>query len=290
MNDRVNPYKRRIGSRLGGASPPRGGRIWGLRVLPTVFILPTLAALVQGNAIKLLAMLAGTALLVLAGMLVRRGLDATAAFEAMRFAKPPLPFRMAGALAIGLAFLLISWFATGYSWPMGILFCGLGVLASLITYGIDPTTAKMPDPGVVQRAGATPGQVVAAITEAEAKIKEIERHASALHNPELRRRVARIVDSAHAVLDEIERDPKDLSRARRFLHTYLDGTHNVIRDYVRRQQDFAETALAADFTNVLRTIEQVFEQQVEHLKKDEALDLEVAIEVLNTQLTKEGVG
>ena len=41
---------------------------------------------------------------------------------------------------------------------------------------------------------------------------------------------------------------------------------------------------------MLGTIEQVFDQQVEHLKKDEALDLEVAIEVLNTQLTKEGVG
>jgi hypothetical protein len=289
MSNGTGPYKRRLGSKVEGA-PPRGRRIWGLRLLPVVFVLPTLAALLHGNPFKLLAMLAGTALLVLAGMLVRRGLDATAAFEAMRFAKPPLPFRMAGALTIGLAFLLISWFATGYDWLMGVVFGGLGVFASLITYGIDPTTAKTPDPGVVQRAGVSAEQVMAAITEAEAKIKEIEGHAATLHNRELRVHIVRIVDRAHAVLDEIERDPKDLPRARRFLNTYLDGTRNVIRDYARRQQDFAETALAADFTNVLGTIEQVFDQQVEHLKKDEALDLEVAIEVLNTQLTKEGVG
>jgi hypothetical protein len=92
------------------------------------------------------------------------------------------------------------------------------------------------------------------------------------------------------VLDEIERDPKDLARARRFLNTYLDGTRDVVRDFARRQDDFADTPVAQNFKNVLGTIERVFDEQVEHLRKDEALDLDVAIEVLNTQLTKEGVG
>jgi len=132
--------------------------------------------------------------------------------------------------------------------------------------------------------------VIEAIREAEDKLAEIERSAAALQNREFGRHLGRIVDRARAVLDEIERDPKDLGRARRFLNTYLDGTRNVVRDFARRQDDFADTPVAQNFKNVLGTIEQVFDQQVDHLRKDEALDLDVAIEVLNTQLTKEGVG
>jgi len=253
-------------------------------------VFPTLAAFPQGNAAKLLAMLAGIGLIVLAGVLIRRGLDASAAYEQRRFAKPPPPFRLAGALAIGLAFLLIGWFATGYGAVMGVVFAGLGVLASLTTYGMDPTGAKSLDQATAQRAGVRTEQVIEAIGEAERKIAEIEQHAASISNRELKGRIGRIVDRAHGVIDEIERDPKDLSRARRFLNVYLDGTRNVIRDYAKRERDFAETALADNFKGVLGTIEQVFAEQIDHLKKDEALDLEVAIDVLNTQLTKEGVG
>ncbi len=294
MSDGTGPFSRRIGSRVGsggaGGRGTRGGRIWGLRLLPSVFAFPLLAALVGGEPIKLLALMSGTALLVVAGMLVRRGLDATAEYEERRFAKPPLPYRFTGAIAIGLAFLVVSWFGTGYGLLTGLVFGALGVFASLMTYGRDPSTAKSPDRAITDRAGVTADRVVTAIAEAEAKIDEIKEHAATLQNRELRGRIDRIVDRAHAVLDEIERDPKDLARARRFLNTYLDGTRNVIRDYTRRQQDFAQTELASNFTNVLGTIEQVFDDQVEHLKKDEALDLEVAIEVLQTQLTREGVG
>ncbi len=290
MSDGTGPYARRIGSRIEAAQGPRGGRIWGLRLLPTVFVFPTVVALPQGNPAKLVAMLAGIGLVVLAGVLVRRGLDATAAYEQRRFAKAPPPFRLAGALAVGLGFLLIGWFATAYGLAMGVVFAGLGVFATLTTYGIDPTSVKSLDEATAQRAGVRTGQVIEAIAEAERKIDEIKGHARTIANRELKGRIERIIDRAHGVLDEIERDPKDLSRARRFLNIYLDGTRNVIRDYAKREQDFAETALADNFKGVLGTIEQVFEEQIDHLKRDEALDLEVAIDVLNTQLTKEGVG
>jgi hypothetical protein len=290
VKDETGPYARRIGSRIEAAQAPRGGRIWGLRLLPSVFVFPTLAAFPQGNPAKLVAMLAGIGLIVLAGVLVRRGLDATADYEKRRFAKAPPPFRLAGALAIGLAFLAISCFATGYGLFMGIVFGGLGVLACLATYGMDPATAKSLDQTTAQRAGVRTEQVIEAIAEAERKIADIKEHAASIANRELKGRIERIVDRAHGVLDEIERDPKDLSRARRFLNVYLDGTRNVIRDYAKRERDFAETAVADNFKSVLGTIEQVFEEQIDHLKKDETLDLEVAIDVLNTQLTKEGVG
>jgi hypothetical protein len=71
--------------------------------------------------------------------------------------------------------------------------------------------------------------------------------------------------------------------------TYLDGTRDVVTKYAAQQRDLKDTELAENLRRVLETIEQVFNEQEEILKKDEALDLEVKIEVLETQLKREGV-
>jgi hypothetical protein len=271
-------------------TPPKGGRIWGLRALPVVFAFPMFAALISGAGVKLLALMGGTGLLVLAAAVIRRGLDATAEYEERRFAKPPPPFRLTGAAAIGLAFFLISALATGYGTFMSLVLGALGAASSLVTYGVDPRVAKQLPPAEAARTGVRTEQVLAAVDEAKGKIDDIRRHGARLANRQLRARLERICTAALAVVDEIERDPKDLPRARRFLNVYLDGTRDVVRDYAAREHDFAETELAHNFQNVLATIERVFDEQLRHLRKDEAFDLEVAIDVLHTQLTKEGVG
>ena len=298
MRDETGPFARRIGSRTAQApgrppTSPSGRRIWGLRLLPTVFVLPALAALVSGlwvGPLKLVGLLAGIGLLIIAGELVRRGLDASAHYEERRFAAAPPAYRLAGSLAIGLGFFVISLLSTGYGFGMSLLFAALGTGGAIGAYGLDPTRAKQLDAATAERTGVRTEQIVAAVAEAERKLDDIRSHAATLANRELKLRIDRILDRAHAVLDELERDPKDLPRARRFLNVYLDGTRNVVRDYARRQQDFADTDLGQNFATVLGTIETVFSQQLDHLKKDEALDLEVAIQVLETQLSKEGVG
>jgi hypothetical protein len=91
------------------------------------------------------------------------------------------------------------------------------------------------------------------------------------------------------VLAQIEKDPADLRRARRFLVTYLDGTRDVVSKYKAQQSDLADSELAENFRHVLDTIERVFTEQEEVLKRNETMDLEVQIEVLRTQLEREGV-
>ncbi len=293
MTDDTGPFARRVGSRVGSAERPRRVRVWGLRLLPMVFVPPILVSVgyaMWGAPWKLVGLLAGTGLVMLAGELVRRGVEASQDYDAQRFASAPLPFRLAGAVTLGLGFFLVGLLATRYGLGWSLVFGLLGGGACVAVYGLDPTAAKRPDAAIAARAGVRAEQVMAAIREAEAKLDDIRRHAATLQNKELKRRIDRILQRAHAVLDELERDPKDLSRARRFLVTYLDGTRNVVEAYAKRERDFADTALARNFADVLGTIETVFEQQLEHLRKDEALDLEVAIEVLETQLNREGVG
>jgi len=292
MTARPEPPDRRGDTPVAGllGAPPKGGRIWGLRLLPLVFVLPMFIALITGRGLTLLSLLGGTGLLVLAGALIRRGLDATAAYEQRRFAPPPPPFRLTGAAALAGAFGLVASGAAGYGTLMTLVIAGLGFAASLVTYGVDPRAAKRLPASEANRTGVRTEHIVAAVDEAKAKIADIRRHGGRLANRELRTRLDRICAAGEAVVDELERDPKDLPRARRFLNVYLDGTRDVVRDYAKREEDFADTELALNFKNVLATIERVFDEQLAHLRKDEALDLEVAIDVLNTQLTKEGVG
>jgi hypothetical protein len=47
--------------------------------------------------------------------------------------------------------------------------------------------------------------------------------------------------------------------------------------------------LAENFRHVLETVEKVFAEQAEILRRNESLDLEVQIDVLKTQLEREGV-
>lgn len=91
------------------------------------------------------------------------------------------------------------------------------------------------------------------------------------------------------MLQQIEKEPSDLRRARRFLVTYLDGTRDVVSGYRIQQRDLADTPLAENFRHVLETVEKVFDEQQEVLRRNESLDLEVQIEVLKTQLEREGV-
>ncbi|MEO1090361.1 MAG: 5-bromo-4-chloroindolyl phosphate hydrolysis family protein [Pseudomonadota bacterium] len=293
MNEAKDGFAKRIGSRVDTATGPMAAlrrRAWSLRLVPIVFTLPLLWSLLSGQLTKLVGLIAGAALLVLGAMLVERGLAATAEYQQRRLAKAPLPYRLTGAAAVGVGFAVIGLLATGSGLVTSLLVGAAGAASCVLTYGLDPKTAKMLDASTAKRTGMQTEQVLKALEEAETKLADIRHSANGLANRELKGRIERIIDRANAVLDEIERDPKDLSRARRFLNTYLDGTRNVIKGYVARQDDFSETELAQNFKNVLATIEKVFDEQVEHLKKDEALDLDVAIDVLHTQLTKEGVG
>ena len=179
--------------------------------------------------------------------------------------------------------------ATSAGLPLSLLFGALAGAACALAYGMDPAKDKGLAPELARKAGFSTEQVIEALTEAEGKLRQIEQLAGSLHNRELTARLNRIVAQGRAVLAQIEKDPSDLRRARRFLVTYLDGTRDVVRKYQAQQGDLADTALAENFRHVLDTIERVFAEQEDVLKRNETMDLEVQIEVLRTQLEREGV-
>jgi hypothetical protein len=283
---------RRVRSTLAEAvaTDPAVRKAWTLRVAPWLLVLPLLTSLIAGNVGRVVS-LALALLLCYAGMLlVESGLRAEFDYSRRAVAKAPRPPRkLFGAVAVALGVLAGSLGATGAGLPLSLLFAGVAGVGTILAYGMDPAKDKGLAPELARKAGFTTEQVIEALSEAEGKLRETEQLAGGLHNRELTARLHRIVARGRAVLAQIEKDPSDLRRARRFLVTYLDGTRDVVRKYQAQQSDLADTELAENFRHVLDTIEQVFAEQEEVLKRNETMDLEVQIEVLRTQLEREGV-
>ncbi|HRY25479.1 MAG: 5-bromo-4-chloroindolyl phosphate hydrolysis family protein [Geminicoccaceae bacterium] len=295
MSEPTSEFARRIGSRVAEPGPGGSTAMWSvshpiaLHIATFFAVGPLVTGLMLGQVGKALGGLGAIAALQAAAWLIRKGRLAEREYAARTITRAPPPRKLAGTALVGLAAFSLSALGAGQPVILGLVAAALMGFAAYLTYGLDPRADKGLDAKLADRAGLKTEAVLAALEEARAKVRTIEAQARGLHSRELKDRLARITRSAEAVLAQIEKDPGDLRRARRFLVTYLDGTRDVVSGYRAQQQDLADTPLADNFRHVLETVERVFEEQREILKRNESLDLEVQIEVLKTQLEREGV-
>ena len=281
---------RALARSAGGADAGAPDRAWTLRIAPWLLALPLIWHLLAGHVPQVVALALSLALLVGAAFVVEAGLAQAADYHARAIAKAPrLPRKLLGAAMVAAAVLVGARFGAATGPALALLLAAAGALGCGLTYGLDPRRDKGLAPELAARAGVRTEQVIEAITEAEAKIQDITAAAASLHSRDLTQRLERITVQARRVLQQIERDPGDLRRARRFLVTYLDGTRDVVRKYAAQQQDLVDTPLPENFRRVLETVERIFGEQEAILKQNDSLDLEVQIEVLQTQLEREGV-
>ena len=131
--------------------------------------------------------------------------------------------------------------------------------------------------------------MIAALEEAHRKVRGIEDAAQGLHSRELKSRLDRICRQARTILGQLEQDPKTCRAPGASSSPTSTARATWSTQYAAQQRDLADTPLAENFRRVLTTVEQVFAEQEEVLKQDDKLDLEVQIEVLETQLKREGV-
>lgn len=283
--------------RIGGGTPAAAGlpsyrwapRAWLLKGAAILFVWPLLWALLRGAFPDAAALAAGGALLFVGGQLIARGCAEDLEREGRTLAVSPLPWKTAGTAATAAAAFLISLGAAHDGFLMALLFGAFTAGGCVLAYGTDHRVDRAAVEEAARRAGIKAKDVIAALDEAHRKVREIEAASRNLRSRELKARLEGICAQARTILGQLEQKPKDLSRARRFLVTYLDGTHDVVTKYAAQQHDLAETPLAENFRRVLTTVEQVFAEQETLLRQDDHLDLEVQIEVLETQLKREGV-
>lgn len=257
-----------------------------LFILPLPLLISFLFSLAKGEFTLVLANAFGAGLFLLGAMSTRQGLKKEAEFHEKTTAVASRhPFKLYGVVMITLATAITAWLSAGHNIYISILFALGALLGFLLTYGFDPRGEK----GAQPTHGYTRTELIEALEEANERVRAIEIAREKIGNVELRERLSRIVEAARKVIKVIEDDPRDLRRARKFMKTYLEGAKKVAEGYAKTHAYADSKELENNFRNVLQTIEVVFEEQRTKLLENDVLDLDVQIEVLATQLKREGV-
>jgi 5-bromo-4-chloroindolyl phosphate hydrolysis protein len=256
-----------------------------LFLLPLPLVPAALISLFKGNLEELALYAIGYTLFLAGALLNRRGLHKAIEYQERKIARAPSPLKTLGATAVAAATGLTA-FATGYGIIIAAAF-GLGAfLGCYLVYGPDPRHEKR----IADTFGLdTTDQFLEAFENAEKNIAAIERAKREIRNPELTSRLHRIAEQGRGILRLIEENPRDLRRARKFLNVYLEGAQRVAEGYARTHARSPSRELEENFRRVLVTIEDVFREQHERLLEHDMMDLDVQIEVLATQMKREGV-
>lgn len=255
-------------------------------LLPIPVLLAAITSLARGHLGGLFDNVVCYALFLTGAVLLRRGLRAEADYMRRQVAKAPWPFKTLGCGIIAIATGLTAWTSANHPPSVALVFGLLALLGGYLAYGFDPRRAKR----FTDRDGVdSTDRVVEALAQAEQSILAIENSTREIRNTELNSRLRRIVGQARQILKMLEEDPRDLRRARKFLNVYLDGARQVTEGYARMHGRTSTPELEDNFRRVLTTIEEVFGEQQQKLLEADVTDLDVQIEVLNTQLKREGV-
>jgi hypothetical protein len=257
-----------------------------LFLLPLPLLFKAVVSLWAGDLAATLGSGIPFAVLLLGALIAREGLVREARYldRPLAFAPPP-PLKAIAAVMVGAGAALAAYAAAGHTLIIAALF-GAGALAgTLLYYGADPRRQKVGAAG----SGIGGDELGTALKQAYAKLDGINEARKAIPSREFQERLTAIVGETEAILKLIEEDPRDLGRARRFLHVYLDGVLGVTRQYAETHPKTQSLELEQNFRALLMDMETVCKEQRQKLVQNDLLDLDVQIEVLSTRLKREGV-
>ncbi|MEM9063678.1 MAG: 5-bromo-4-chloroindolyl phosphate hydrolysis family protein [Pseudomonadota bacterium] len=269
-------------------------------VFPTPLLFAALGA-VGDNAIRMAAFLLAYAVLMFGAFLLREGQKAHAAYDARSIAKAPaFPRKICAAALAGIGVFLSTWMAApasdggalaqiasfGGNMVNAVIFGGITVGAHLAAFGVDPMKNKGVEDSNIHQAELD--RVTEALEKAESKLKSIEDLAHTLRDREIDAKVGSLNATVRQMIKLVEEDPRDLSRARRYLGVYLKGAEDATRKYATNAERLNDPKLREDYLALLSDLEAGFQRGKESLLADDRADLEVEIEVLRERLEQEG--
>lgn len=262
---------------------PRGLLLYFL----TASLIPaTIIALGKGNLLGIIVNASGFALYVFAAWCLRNGLQAEAGLTQSPLTPvPKWPLKMLAAIITALATGLVAWLGARHTFLVALMFAGGAFLGMYLSYGFDRRQEKK----IADTQDYSGNEILRMLEASSKSIRSIEQANAKIRNTELNQRIENICAIADRILAEIESDPRDIRRARKFLNVYLDGARQVTEGYARTHQQNQSGQLEQNFRNVLETIESVFQEQHQKLLEQDVFDLDVKIEVLTTQLKREGI-
>ncbi|NEW59770.1 hypothetical protein GSY74_00600 [Sulfurovum sp. bin170] len=191
---------------------------------------------------------------------------------------PRVPLKTLSALLLGISTLYASW-VVGDTIGMNIFLGAIATIGYFLYYGFDPRDDKLENIGDISAEF-----VLRTLAEARAKLSSIETDMTMITDRELNSKLQVATDKAYEVLSTIEKDPKDLRVARKFIIVYIDGIKKVTKSYTDMQEHEITELTKDKLSNLLTDIDERFEKEIVRLKRNNQFDLDVHIDVLQEQI------
>ena len=192
---------------------------------------------------------------------------------------PKIPYKSLSAFTLGGATFFTASIAGGK--PLTIaLFLGLiAILGYFLYYGFDPQGDKLENLGDISAEF-----VLETIGEAKSKLAKVTQNLEHIKERELRKKIEIALQKAEVILETIQKDPKDIRVARKFLIVYIDGTLKVTDAYVAMDEKDINNETKEKLYGLMAELDRTFDKELERLKNNNLFDLDVHIDVLNQQI------
>lgn len=260
---------------------PAGARVNLLFAPPALLALFSLGAGPAG----LVAGLVGAGALTAAAFLLRDGLRAEAEWRARPIARRPAwPRKMMASALSGAGVALAAWSGDGGvigAALYGIAAAGLHVAA----FGIDPISDKRIE-GIDDH---QQDRVAKVVDEAESHLVQMREAIAGLRDRRLDEHVAAFQAQAREMIRTVERDPRDLTQARRYLGVYLMGARDASVKFADLWSRNRDSAARAEYESLLTDLDRNFAARTKTMLLSDRTDMEIEIRVLRDRLAREGV-
>jgi len=185
---------------------------------------------------------------------------------------------------------LIAGFAAKLYTLSGIVVTALlsaGVLVALEVFWPKRTAE------VREKADSGDGEIDRQIEEGRIRLDSIAVSGEKIGDEAVVRNISRMQIAGEAIFRALEKDVGKANDVRRFMNYYLPTAETLIQKYVLLTETGVNgeniSSARDSIRNSMGMIADAFEKQLDHLYKDEALDIETDIEVLETVLSSEGL-
>lgn len=173
------------------------------------------------------------------------------------------------------------------------------LIAALVTAGawlladrlVKPVVEYVPEPEP-EPVSCGP-EADAILAEAKKARTEMERLRASIADEDVKVKIARLVDLSDRIAQDAVQDPSDIPRIRKFQSYFLPSTIGLLNAYDRMSAQGADgenigrskSSIAA----MLQTEAEAFQKQLDALYKNDALDVDADIKVMQQLLAREGL-
>lgn len=192
-----------------------------------------------------------------------------------------------GAILIGVSCFVIFMLVIK-NIPFAIGFGVAGYLAGLLIFAPRKKGLKVKLDGITQE------DFDRILQDGYDKLDLMKSYTKRITDSKVKKKAAAICSIVEKILKDYEEDPIDLKTSKQFLSYYVDATLKILKKYIdisKHNLNSKEVKETLDKTELLLDkIHKAFEKQLAILLKNDILDLDVEMQVLEKTIDMEGLG